>query len=78
MLYYCAFVIGNLTLYCCNLYCYSSLVRKQGEDLALPEVPTEPIGGVPEADMAELGMAVFLILYHNAFLTLLIKCIYSN
>ncbi|XP_033999225.1 charged multivesicular body protein 6-like [Trematomus bernacchii] len=25
----------------------------QGEDLALPEVPTEPIGGVPEAGMAE-------------------------
>ncbi|KAK5884917.1 hypothetical protein CesoFtcFv8_018684 [Champsocephalus esox] len=25
----------------------------QGEDLALPEVPTEPIGGVPEAAKAE-------------------------
>lgn len=38
-----------------------SFLWKQGEDVALPEVPTEPVPEVPEAATAEPGSVSFLI-----------------
>lgn len=43
-------------------------VLKQGDDVALPEVPTEPIPEVPEAAKAEPGTADALILHHDPFI----------
>ncbi len=44
-----------------------SLHLKKGEDVALPEVPTEPLPEVPEAAEAEPGTVDFCTVYIYIF-----------
>lgn len=45
----------------CNISVIVPLHLKQGEDVALPEVPTEPVPEVPEAVKAEQGKGFFFL-----------------
>lgn len=70
--YVCAPLVGQRNRNNSEIIVTLSLLLKQVEDVALPEVPTEPLPEVPEAAKAEPGTANFLISHHGAFLYTLV------